>query len=78
MPSLINSQDIHRCFLRQMFQQQELYQFALQTNTVRSSLNLYRSLHLGYEYAQYLSDVKSLVNRRLISRLRCGCHDVCT
>ncbi len=39
-----------------------------------SSLMLYRTMQPEYKYAAYLSDVKCLSNRRLISRFRSGCH----
>ena len=39
-----------------------------------SSVTVHRTLHPEYEYAQYLSQVRCLSNRRLISRFRSGCH----
>ncbi len=39
-----------------------------------SSLLLYRTLQPEYRYAPYLSEVKCLSNRRLLSRFRSGCH----
>ena len=39
-----------------------------------SSLMLYRTMQLEYKPAEYLSFVKSVSNRRLISRFRTGCH----
>ena len=35
---------------------------------------LYRTMQPEYKYAAYLSEVKCLSNRRLISRFRSGCH----
>ncbi len=39
-----------------------------------SSLMLYRTMQLEYKHAEYLSVVKCVSNRRLISRFRTGCH----
>ena len=39
-----------------------------------SSLMLYRTMQLEYNPAEYLSVVKCVSNRRLISRFRTGCH----
>jgi len=39
-----------------------------------SSLVLYRTMQPEYKYAEYLSVVKCVSNRRLISRFRTGCH----
>ena len=39
-----------------------------------SSLVLYRTLQPEYKYAQYLSEVKCLSCRRLLSRFRNGCR----
>ena len=38
------------------------------------SVTLYRTFHPAHAYAQYLSSVRCLSNRRLISRFRSGCH----
>ena len=38
------------------------------------SVALYRTFHPAHAYAQYLSIVRCLSNRRLISRFRSGCH----
>ncbi len=44
------------------------------TDVEHSSLVLYRTLQPEYRYADYLSTVKCLSNRRLLSRFRSGCH----
>lgn len=43
-------------------------------NNELASLVLYRSLQPECQYAEYLSTVKCISNRRLLSRFRCGCH----
>ena len=39
-----------------------------------SAVVRYKQLHQDYALAPYLSTVKNLRNRTLISRFRCGCH----
>ncbi len=47
-------------------------------DTDHSSLQLYRTVykvnHSDYQYSDNLSTVRCYPNRRLSSRLRCGCH----
>ena len=51
--------------------QKAAYLSAFLNNEALSTLVLYRS---DYRYACYSSVVQSFLNRRLISRFRCGCH----
>jgi len=47
-------------------------------DTEHSSLQLcstvYKANHSDYQYSDYLSTIRCYPHRRLISRLRCGCH----
>ena len=52
--------------------QQHIAQFS--SNSTSSSLIVNETSQPQYRYAEYLSSVRCFSSRRLLSRLRCGCH----
>ena len=56
--------------------QKEATHSALYDNDQLSSLALEKNLQPEYKYAQHVSFVTCFSSRRLISRFRCGCHEL--
>ena len=51
---------------------QHVEQFS--SSSTSCSTIVYRTSQPEYRYAEYLSSVRCISNRRLLSRFRCGCH----
>lgn len=53
--------------------EREKYNFDYHTRLGQSSLRVYRELNPEYQIADYLRHVACYLNKRLFSRLKCGC-----